>query len=132
MQSSSRSKQAGQAMLIAVLSLGGAILGATALAGFLTLYTIRSATNYRDSAQAILAADSGVNWVLYNYFNGFPDPAYPTLPNGTTVAVTCYNSAGVALASCDSSAVSAFSEGTDNTARRAFSLDLADATTTVP
>jgi hypothetical protein len=41
--------RSGQAMLIAVLALGGAILGATTVAGLLTLYQIRATT---DTARA--------------------------------------------------------------------------------
>ena len=54
----------GQAMIIAILSLGGAILGATTLAGFLLLYNIRATTNSVNSAKAIFAADAGLNWAF--------------------------------------------------------------------
>jgi hypothetical protein len=119
-------------MIIAVLSLGGAILGATALAGFLTLYTIRSGTDYRNSAEAIFAADSGVNWILYNFVNSASAPQ-PTLSNGVTLNVICYDASGNQLGSCSDPAVtSAFSEGTSNGSRRAFSVNLEGATTTVP
>jgi hypothetical protein len=60
-------KRSGQAMLIAVLSLGGAILGATTVAGLLTLYQIRATTDTANSAKAIFAADTGTEWALFNH-----------------------------------------------------------------
>ncbi len=89
----------GQAMLITVLSLGGAILGATALAGFLIVYQIRSATDFADSAKAVFAADAGTEWALDSYFNP-NDPPAPTssLPfsNGASIAVVeCNDGSGV-------------------------------------
>ena len=57
-------------MLIAVLALGGAILGATAVAGLMTLYQIRAATDTANSAKAIFAADAGTEWALFNYYCG--------------------------------------------------------------
>ena len=63
-------------MLIAVLTLGGAILGATTLAGLLMLYQIRATTDTENSAKAIFAADAGVNWALYSYF----DPPLGVMP----------------------------------------------------
>ena len=55
-------------MLIAVLSLGGAILGATAVAGLLTLYQIRATTDTENSAKAIFAADAGIGMGAFNHY----------------------------------------------------------------
>jgi hypothetical protein len=134
----------GQAMLIAILTLGGAILGATSIAGLLLLYQIRSTTDTENSAKAIFAADSGVNWALYAYFNS-PEgnaPAQPTLAGGVTQNTTCYAADGTVLGACDdydnaqatppATTSYAIAEGLSNGARRAFWVGLATATGTVP
>ena len=57
----------GQVMLLTVLVLSGTILGATTIAGLLTLYQIRQATDFANSAKAIYAADTGIEWRLYKF-----------------------------------------------------------------
>jgi hypothetical protein len=95
----------GQAMLIAVLSLGGAILGATAVAGLLTLYQLRAVNDSANSAKAIFAADAGVEWTLFDYYcgmngsctNGAPsvDTDLPTFAgSGATLSVACSDASG--------------------------------------
>lgn len=44
-------------------------MGASSLAGLLMLYQIRQATDLGNSGKAIFAADSGIEWVLYDKFN---------------------------------------------------------------
>lgn len=70
-----RSRSA-QVMIITVLTLGGTLLGATTIAGLLMLYQIRQATDLKNSAQAIFAADTGIEWGLYRFFqcNGNSSP----------------------------------------------------------
>jgi threonine/homoserine efflux transporter RhtA len=133
-----RRDRRGQAMLIAILSISGAILGATTLAGLLMLYQIRATTDTVNSAKAIFAADSGVNWSLYVYFKGtLPLPGSPagTLSNGATMIVTCTDGSNVQVP-CDNSgatpANAAISKGVSLNARRAFSLGLTNATMTLP
>ncbi len=58
----------GQAMLLTILTLGGAILGATTIAGLLMIYQLRQTTDSENSARAIFAADAGVECSLYDYF----------------------------------------------------------------
>lgn len=58
----------GQVMLLTVLIVSGTILGATTIAGLLTLYQIRQATNFGQSVQALFAADTGLEWALYRKF----------------------------------------------------------------
>lgn len=57
----------GQVMLLTILVLSGTILGATTIAGFLTLYQIRQSTDIINSAKAIFAADAGLECEFYNY-----------------------------------------------------------------
>ena len=151
MKQSNHSDNSGQAMLIAVLSLGGAILGATAVAGLLTLYQLRSANDSQNSAKAIFAADSGVEWTLFDYYctdtgrcpGGAPDGGEMTIPasslpsftggSGATVSISCSDINGVAsLCSDVSSTVSAVTMGASSNSKRAFAVTLVGATSTDP
>ena len=146
MKSLGKNKRSGQAMLIAVLSLGGAILGATAIAGFLTLYQIRDTTDSENSAKAIFAADSGVEWAQFNYYctseNRCPDvtpglSTYPTssFSNGAAATINCYSdysAAGSSTTCSASSTVVAISTGVSLDSERAFYLGVNGSTTTFP
>ena len=152
MTSLAKNRRSGQAMLIAVLSLGGAILGATAIAGFLTLYQIRTTTDSANSAKAIFAADSGTQWVLYNYYCTTDTPPaggrcpiiipgvwneYPASPfsNTASVVVNCYNTfaaSGPTSTCSDPTIVAAISTGRSLGSARAFFLGVSGATTTYP
>lgn len=57
--------QGGQLMLTTVLILGGAMIGASLIAGFLTTQSIRQSTLAADSAKAIFAADAGLDAIYY-------------------------------------------------------------------
>ena len=46
-------------MLLAVLTLGATMLGATTIAGLLMVYQIRQTTDFENSAKAVFAADAG-------------------------------------------------------------------------
>jgi hypothetical protein len=153
-QGKKKSDCSGQAMLIAVLSLGGAILGATTVAGLLTLYQIRATTDTANSARAIFAADAGTEWALFNHYcaaanpercgsaqvaSGTQDIAPPTFSasNGDTptLTVNCYSNyaATGATTTCSSpSTVAAISSGIANSSERAFFIGLSSATTTYP
>lgn len=63
-------------MLLTVLIVSGTILGATTIAGLLMLYQLRQATNFGQSLQALFAADTGLEWKLYQQFqdNNYPPP----------------------------------------------------------
>jgi hypothetical protein len=141
----------GQAMLLTTLALGGAILGATTIAGFLLLNQLRATTDSEHSAVAIFAADAGVNWALFNDYCTSavparcvepPDVALPgtatgatssVLTNGATLSVQCYDSTGVNIIDCDNaSSVYAIAKGGSLNSRRAFFVDLESATATVP
>jgi hypothetical protein len=130
-------KKNGQAMILAVLALGGTMLGATAIAGFLMLYQIRQATDFESSAKALFAADAGTEWALYTYSHppAGPLPGNPagTLSNGAIVQVTCYDASST-VTPCDSTstAVSAISKGVAEDSKRAFFVGFSGATTTMP
>lgn len=133
-------------MLIAVLALGGAILGATTVAGLLTLYQIRATTDTADSAKAIFAADTGVEWALFNYYCGTtmpsrcasapPAPSFVSAQGVTpTLIVNCYatyDTSGATTTCSDASTVAAISSGIANGSERAFFVGISGATTTYP
>ena len=139
-----KENNSGQAMIIAILTLGGALLGATTIAGLLMLYQIRGSTDAENSAKAIFAADSGLNWALYSYFNppqrallGNPNanaaPMQANLGNQASVAITCSDDKGNTI-TCDQDNVTTtvISEGISLNSRRAFFLNLSDGTSTLP
>jgi uncharacterized protein YggU (UPF0235/DUF167 family) len=131
-----KKNKSGQAMLLAVLALGGTMLGATTIAGFLMLYQIRQATDFENSAKAIFAADAGTEWALYSYFKP-PQAPLPgtngTLSNGAMVEISCYDASGTVLATCDTtSSAYAISKGTFGDTKRAFEVDFSVATPTLP
>lgn len=148
-----RNMRSGQAMLIAVLSLGGAILGATTVAGFLMLYQIRATTDTENSAKAIFAADAGTEWVLFNHYCGIVNPPNPLrcdssvasgiteYPHPTfygsnaTMQADCYDNkaASGATSTCSNPAVVvAISSGIANGSERAFFVGISNSTTTYP
>lgn len=67
---SASTRQGGQAMLLTVMLLSSAILGATSLAALLVLFQLRQATDAKASTQAIFAADSGIECVLFERIVG--------------------------------------------------------------
>jgi hypothetical protein len=129
-----RDWRSGQAMLTAVLSISGAILGATTVAGFLMLYQLRASTDSENSAKAIFAADSGVEWTLFDYYCGQTNPPRCSLgtgedyqsssfSNGVSFQVTCSDVNDKSSACNDASnTVSAVSLGLSSNSRRAFAL----------
>ena len=135
-----RDRRFGQAMLSAVLSISGAILGATTVAGFLMLYQLRASTDSENSAKAIFAADSGVEWTLFDYYCGQANPPrcslapgedYPTTPfsNGVSVQVTCSDVNGASSTCSDTvNTASAISLGLSSNSRRAFALTFTTST----
>ncbi len=131
-------------MLISVLSLGGAILGATTVAGLLTLYQLRAAADSENSAKAIFAADTGMEWAQFDYYCTFAGRCsitqgvndIPTsslvFSNGATAGVVCSDAAGAVSMCSSTSTVSALSTGQSGNSRRAFILSLTGATSTNP
>jgi len=53
-------------MLLTVILLSSAIMGAAALAGLLIIYNSRNVADVVSSGQAIFAADAGLECALYN------------------------------------------------------------------
>lgn len=135
--------RSGQAMLIAVLALGAAILGATTVAGLLTLYQIRATTDTANSAKAIFAADAGTEWALFNYGCGMNPAQCPNGPiapptftgSGASAIVSCYDNSGAtgdAIPCNNTNTVVAISSGIANGSERAFFIGLSGAQTTYP
>lgn len=114
-------RRSGQAMLLSVLALGGTILGATTIAGLLTLYQIRQAGDLADSAKAVFAADAGIEYGLYEVFKDerreYPKPMFL---NGADFSVLIDGTSTVQAV------------GTAGTSKRAFLLFIQAATATAP
>jgi hypothetical protein len=126
-------RRQGQAMLLAVLTLGATMLGVTTVAGLLMVYQIRQATTFRSSAQSVFAADAGTEWALYGYFQGASVPL-PTFSNGATLLpVACYDASGAAEPSCTAtSSVYAISKAVAGNTARAFLATFSGASGTLP
>lgn len=105
-------------MLLTILILGGSILGASAIAGYLMLLKVRSVSDITNSAKAIFAADAGIEWELYRQFKtaGY---AKPSFSNGANFMTT---NDGQKIKSI----------GNSNNIFRAFESDIVGATTTLP
>ena len=115
--------RSGQAMILTALTLGGVILVATTIAGLLTVYQLRQANDLANSAKAIFAADTGVEWGLYQFFNPTGPELQPTMTNGATFTTKCYDSSSNQLADCtDVNTVDIRSLGTSLGVSRAFEL----------
>ncbi len=72
----------GQVMLLTVMLLSGTVIGATAIAGLLTVYQLRQSSNAADSMKALYAADTGIEWELYKN-NKDQDYQKPIMTNGS-------------------------------------------------
>lgn len=117
MKKNSKNKKA-QVMILTVLILGGTILGATTVAGLLMLYQIRQATDLGRSTQAIFAADTAIEWGLYQYYGGTEGP--PVLSNGANFSTTCYDNSQNEVNCRSTSTTSIVGIGRSGDVRRAF------------
>lgn len=108
----------GQVMLLTVLILGGTILSASTIAGYLMTLKIRASSDIANSAKAIFAADAGVEWELYKQFKNseYPKPLFSNNADFTS--------------SNDGQNVK--STGQASNSFRAFEIEFHGATTTVP
>ena len=125
--------RSGQAMLLAVLTLGATMLAVTTIAGLLMVYQIRQVTDFGSSAQAVFAADAGAEWALYSYFKQVP-VEQPTFSNGATLLpVVCYDASNMPTASCTAtSSVYAISKGYAGNTKRAFLVTFSGAAGPLP
>ena len=116
--------------MLTVLTLGGALLGATTIAGLLMLYQVRQGAEVNQSARALFAADSGIELGLYNLLcpedpskQPCPINEPPTFGNGASVEMHCLNDAGEEVPQCDSATtVTIKSLGRSGNVARAFCL----------
>ncbi len=117
-------------MLITVLAISGTILGATTIAGLLTLYQIRQATDIVNSTKAIFAADSGLEWRLYKFFKADEQECLDC-PNGGACPQTELQNNSAFISSCvaedlggGAQRIVVRSTGTSGNAARAFEITL--------
>ena len=111
-----------QVMILTVLALGGTMLGATTIAGLLMVYQIRQATDLGNSGKAIFAADTGLEWGLYQFFKPGSGHAPPAFSNGATSILQCFNASGGSISCEDLSATSIRAVGKSANVTRAFQL----------
>jgi hypothetical protein len=105
-------------MLLTVLILGGSMLAASTIAGYLMLLKIRGASDITNSSKAVFAADTGIEWELYKQFKN-PDYPRPSLSNNADF-----------ISSNDTQKIKSIGES--NNIFRAFELDFSTPTTTLP
>lgn len=87
-------------MLTTVLILGGTMIGASLIAGFLTLRSIKQGGLAVDSAQAIFAADAGLDFIFNKCFKWVDSDGNYTGcvdPSGVETIDTCDNNGAYAL-----------------------------------
>lgn len=80
-------------MLLSAILIGGSILVATSIAGYLMLLQVRQSTNIANSGKAITAASTGIDWALYQRKNENDNYVSKTLGseyfnNGAEVKIT--------------------------------------------
>lgn len=61
-------KKEGQVMILSTVLIGGALLSATAIAGFVLFFQIRQAGDAGQTAAAFYAADTGIENAIYCYY----------------------------------------------------------------
>lgn len=84
----SESGQNGQMILFAVIILGSMISIALAL-GAIFIPKVRLLADVKSSVGALFAAESGIEWCLYNSrIQPSPTPAPPAMSNGATFQIT--------------------------------------------
>jgi len=123
-------KRSGQVIILTVLILGGTLLGTASVAALLLVYQIRQSTDFGNSGKAIFAADSGIEWALYNHFNPGVSRLFQKtegnawaadLTNGASGKVTCFQ-ADTQLDCADPNVNVIRSVGSSNETSRAFRL----------
>ncbi len=110
-------------MLLTVLALGSTLLGATTIAGLLMVYQIRQASDLNDSTRSIFAADTGIEWGLYQFLNPAGGASAPVMSDGASFTVTCYASGGTPVGCTDESTRSMRAVGQSGSVNRAFELN---------
>lgn len=63
-----RVREKGQVMLLSVLLISSAVLGAATIAGLLVLFQLRQTADAEASARAVFAADAGIERSLYEKY----------------------------------------------------------------
>lgn len=114
----SRVGNVGQVMLLTVLILGSMVLSASTIAGYLMALKIRASSDIANSAKAIFAADTGIEWELYKQFKN-PDYPKPLLSNNADF-----------VSSNDGQNIKSIGQAGNSS--RAFEIQLYEATSTSP
>ncbi len=134
----------GQAMLLAITLIGSVVLIFSSISGYFILQRLRMAADFVDSSKAIYAADTGLEWKLYQCFkcdqsgqtfcdinsatgncssNPAVDSLAPLMPSRTN-PLTSFVSVVAVSAVGNSTRYDFKSVGTSNKSHRAFELIL--------
>lgn len=97
-----KKNQAGVVIIFTVLMLGILVSVALAVSAIL-VPKIRLSSDVKNSVGAAFAAESGVEWCLFNNLNSpSPTPSPPTMSNGATFQVTPSDCSGKKIKSVGS------------------------------
>jgi hypothetical protein len=80
----------GQVMIVVSLALGGVMIVSTVIGGLLISNQIRQAGNIANSAKAFYAADSALEWGIYQFYTQDTSAGAPDLTNATYIT-ECYS-----------------------------------------
>ena len=83
----------GQVMIAVSLALGGVMIVSTVIGGLLISNQIRQAGNIANSAKAFYAADSALEWGIYQFYKQDTSAGAPNLTNNTIFTTSCYSGA---------------------------------------
>ncbi len=125
-----KNSQRGQVMLITTLVLSGVVLASITVAGVLMLYQIRQAGNAAQSAKAIYAADTGINYRLYQLLQNDCNHPAPEFVDATQSESAI--SLETATNPADPKDVVINSNGTAGKTFRSFILNIGAYTDTIP
>lgn len=114
------SRRRGQVMLLSVIAIGGTLLGVTTLAGLLMTYQLHGMSDAANSAKAIFAADTGLDWGFYQGAHPTSTDPAPVLLNGSDFSLSCYDSASAEVDCRNPSVTTIRSVGHAGTSYRAL------------
>ena len=115
--------RSGQVMLLTVLVLSATLLSVTAIAGLLTFYQIKQATNVKNSVKAIYAAETGIELELYRWEKDRSDCHGAPLPSAPVGLSQWSPGEGDYPASADCYPASVFENGATFDTRITYGLD---------
>ncbi|PIR88845.1 MAG: hypothetical protein COU09_00250 [Candidatus Harrisonbacteria bacterium CG10_big_fil_rev_8_21_14_0_10_44_23] len=115
-KSASIRHSSGQVMLMTTVVISATLLAATTLAGVLMISQLRQTANVEQSTRGIFAADAGLEYELYRFYQDKCSESSPSLANEAVVETQVSGGEGTNVV--------IRSQGSYGRAIRAFSLNL--------